>query len=249
MSLDSFEFKNFIKKKNKKVLKTLALTHLTEFYNVRAIIANQKLTATHCKVFNENLLYFFYGRPAYRIGKEKTNTCQKAFHPICFVFDFDKIKKIERVFPFDSGGFNFYKKFLHPKSKLEDYQLENELVNINDLINFFYSSEMSYFDDNPKAINTKPFEWAFEVESYYGMISNKAITTDDERNSTIEIQTREEMALRDLKAIIFPKQEETTMRKQLRLLNINCKLETYHLSGITNPNDYFSSIKEIVRNL
>lgn len=249
---EKYKFKNFIKKNThaKRRLKTLSITHVTEFYNIRDIFDCEGLNPTPCKVFNEDLLYFFYGRPAYRYGKDGVNCSQKAYHPLCLVFELKDLECIDRVYPFDSGGFNYYKDFINTRSPLDYFELERSIEGINDLISFFYKSSSDYYDCCPKPIDSSSFELAFELESYYGMITQGGITADDERNSAIEIQTKNKVALKKLKAIIFPQQKESIIREILKELGVTkCKIEPYYLTGITNPNDYFGEIKRIIRGL
>lgn len=249
---EQYKFKNFIKERSPDKLRhqLLPITHVTEFYNITNILDSDGLIPTPCDIFNEDLLYFFYGRPSYRYGKQAVNCPQNAFHPLCLVFDLTDLSSIDRIYPFDSGGFGHYNKYVHPNSSLEKFELANNVEGIDDLISFFYKSSSDYFDCLPMHIDPGIFEIAFDVESYYSMITQRGVTGDDERNSAIEIQTRNKVQLKKLKAIIFPKSAESIIRTILDHLGVtDCKIAPYFLSGITNPNDYFGEIKRIIREL
>ena len=48
----------------------LPLMHSTTCENAENILENNLLSATHCGVFGTDLLYFFYGKPAYRVSSK-----------------------------------------------------------------------------------------------------------------------------------------------------------------------------------
>lgn len=52
------------------VAKRLAWCHTTDAFRLRKIIAEGAFSPSHCDVFDEDLLYFFYGRPAFRRGNQ-----------------------------------------------------------------------------------------------------------------------------------------------------------------------------------
>jgi hypothetical protein len=64
----------------------LPLVHTTEYFRLASIQASNMLQTDHCSIFKEPLLYFFYGRPAYRDSSQTTPTRDVGFYPICFVF-------------------------------------------------------------------------------------------------------------------------------------------------------------------
>src|SRR5688572_24122883 len=83
---------------------TLPVVHSMSGYRFEKIWQNGRIESEECDVFvGENLNYFFMGRPAYKVGSRE----QDAEHwqlPCCFIFDYQSIGSIKRVFPFDSGA-------------------------------------------------------------------------------------------------------------------------------------------------
>jgi hypothetical protein len=57
------------------------------------MLEGDTLEPYECDVFNERLIYMFYGRPAYR-AKDGNNARLEFEWPIVFIFDPDKITGI-----------------------------------------------------------------------------------------------------------------------------------------------------------
>src|SRR3954452_19547101 len=84
----------------------LPLVHTTRCEILPYIVASHELRSVNlCDVFNEHLIYFFYGRPAYRhaLGSDPSGNLDLC--PVCFVFKPHTIGgAVKRVFACDSGG-------------------------------------------------------------------------------------------------------------------------------------------------
>lgn len=188
MTKSNTRFNDFIKK-HPSLEKILPLIHTTDGYSGRDIIDNKELCPDMCPVFNENLLYFFYGRPAYRVGDTKNATSQICFMPVCFVLKPEAVSSIKRIFPFDSGAFNrnMFEKYMHPKMKKEDFFLDISLDMASRVVSFFYGSNYKYYSGEVQQPEIPCDQ--FEVESYYQLIADKNKTDHDDRCSTIELQT------------------------------------------------------------
>jgi hypothetical protein len=97
-------FSDYIQKQEM-VPNELPMVHTTEYFRLPSIQSSNTLQASACKVFGEPLLYFFYGRPAYRDASQTSPTRDVGFYPICFVFRPGTIAKgAKRLYPFDSGA-------------------------------------------------------------------------------------------------------------------------------------------------
>ncbi len=104
----------------------LPLVHTTEYFNLASIRASHTLQASNCNIFKEPLLYFFYGRPAYRDSSQTSPTRDVGFYPICFVFQPDTVcKKVKRLYPFDTGAsqHGLYEPAIKRAEALTDYQV------------------------------------------------------------------------------------------------------------------------------
>src|SRR4051794_32489580 len=94
----------FLTKKNLPSDLSLPWVHSASAASLFKILEDEKLLAMECNVFGgEKLVYFFIGRPAYKMpAVESPSEWQM---PVAFVIRFDKPPPIKRVFPFDSGAF------------------------------------------------------------------------------------------------------------------------------------------------
>lgn len=175
----------------------LPLVHTTSLYSFEALCEDGSISPTHCRHFNEEMIYLFYGRPAYRT--ESAEFSDLSFNwPIVFVFDPDKIKGIKAVYPFDTGAFflKLYKRFFSTKSDVSDFKLPASLDYAEKLVGTFYSTTEEYLrGKSTKNTNIPPFN--FEAEgiqrlsrepSFTVQVSNDKISRD-ERSSSIEVQT------------------------------------------------------------
>lgn len=183
----------------------LPLTHMTDAYTLRDISAVNRLTPTDCAIFQEPLLYLFYGRPAYRVASQQRNSGLDAYWPVCFVLKSDNVVP-SRVYPFDTGAFEDgrFDDYRHHGMIKEDFELEPDPSSPGRLINLFWPDARSYFDNRASLVpDTDPFD--FEAKYYRELIGTRANRPFDERHSAIEIQSRSPIRLADnLVAIIVP---------------------------------------------
>lgn len=175
---------------------SLPLTHTCDSYSFRAIIESSQISTAHCKVFKETLVYFFYGRPAYRPSSwnRKIRRSNLAFLPCSIVLRANAISKPKRVAPFDTGAFKrgLYDDFLHKDMEMEDFLLEPSMKMPPLVVGKFYESNVNYYYGRPAMVSIPPVE--FEVQSYYDIISHGSAYADD-RGSAIEIQSDQLLTL------------------------------------------------------
>lgn len=66
----------------------LPIMHSCDGFDCESIIEDMYLKPTMCPVFNEELLYFFYGKPSYPVGeKEQYNRTDELCCPVCFIIE------------------------------------------------------------------------------------------------------------------------------------------------------------------
>lgn len=89
----------------------LPLVHNTTGLNFRNIIDNDELSTKNCSVFKKDLLYLFYGRPAFKVSQGSPINNDSTVKPVCFLIKADAIKSFECIYPFDSGAYmgGYYK--------------------------------------------------------------------------------------------------------------------------------------------
>lgn len=169
--------------------KPLPLAHMTDAYLFRDIMDMSALAPTPCTVFEEEpLLYFFYGRPAYRAAVQAQSNGLDAYAPVCIVLKPDAALP-HRIYPFDSGAFHhkLLADFTHHRMRKEDFELDGALDMPGRLVNLFWSNEQSYFN-NRNVSNYVPDAMEFEAKSYQELIRFKGKGDFDDRASAIEIQ-------------------------------------------------------------
>ena len=63
----------------------MPLTHVCQEYFFREILATKQLKPSSCQVFSEELLYFFYGKPAYTPKTDGVAVDASGLAPVCLV--------------------------------------------------------------------------------------------------------------------------------------------------------------------
>src|ERR1017187_7070133 len=218
----------------------LPLTHICEAFDFRNIAVTQQLATSPCNVFaGEHLLYFFYGKPAYRPFRENAATSNLAFMSVCILLKPEALRRPKRVAPFDTGAFQngLFKDQMHPKMKLDDFLLDPTYDMPARVVGRFYDSNKAYYSESPVQITIPPLE--FEAASYYGLISAKATTPTDDRRSTIEVQSDSAIALTTdlVLLIVLPRVflDDSGFRTACSALATDIRMySTYHCS----PREY-----------
>jgi hypothetical protein len=207
----------------------LPFVHITDGYHLPDILEPKCLKVTPCKVFGRDILYMFYGKPAYRTKHSGTNflSCHL---PCAFIFKPDVLSgKIRAVYPFDTGAFfaNMYSAFFHQDSQIEDFMLPPSLTSIKQVVQKFYRSNEEYFHGGSrKNIDIPPMN--FEAEGYLELSrapshpeANSRLRAD-ERASAIEIHFHEDVSLKNsLEACVLPLSflDNVAVKKSLEILN------------------------------
>jgi hypothetical protein len=185
----------------------LPMVHTTEYSRLPSIQTSNTLQANPCKIFKEPLLYFFYGRPAYRDASQIIPTRDVGFYPICFVFRPGTIsKKAKRIYPFDTGAFQagLYQPAIKPTAALADYVVLAVIESARKVVSCFFETEEQYLSNKPK--NGLLFSAAeSDAQSYYDLINGGGDRTCDDRYSAVEIQIAECIDIRQgIMAIVLP---------------------------------------------
>lgn len=185
----------------------LPMVHTTEYFRLGSIQASNSLEVRACKIFNEPLLYFFYGRPAYRDASQIIPTRDVGFYPICFVFRPGSIcKKVKRVYPFDSGASQsgLYEPAIKRTEALTDYPVVAMIESARKIVSSFFETEEQYLSNNPKpGLLFSSAE--SDAQSYYELINGGGDPSCDDRCSAVEIQIAECLDIRqDVMAVVLP---------------------------------------------
>jgi hypothetical protein len=81
---------------------TLPASHLADARDFGAIVSAGALSPRRCEVFEENLVYLFYGGVFYRRSCMPTKAATS--FPVAFLFNPIVLGSVERFYPFDTGG-------------------------------------------------------------------------------------------------------------------------------------------------
>ena len=184
----------------------IGLTHVTDCANLEGIVASQKLEARHCSVFDKNILYLFYGKPAYRRKWDGESTSNLGFARVCFILKDEVSAQAARMLPFDSGAFfGRYRHAFHDMIGVEAFDVD-PAIHPRKIIAAFYHSFSDYFWMQPIAGLKFPLTKTI-VDSYYKLITGGLKEAFDDRCATIELQYRESLPLAGhVAAVIAPNQ-------------------------------------------
>lgn len=227
-------------------LPILPLCHTCEAIDFRQIMRENKLDVTECPHFNNQpLLYFFYGKPAYRTAKDDQATSANAFLPVAILVRSELQQGLERIAPFDTGAYGMYSRHTHPKMQCEDFLLAPNLSTPGRVVSRFFGTNKNYFDGTPTRIVIPPLE--FEAFSYQELIHDKSSTQYDDRRNLIELQFSESLSLdANVLLVVLPGIFLDIAEVQATLVN-RWKAEIRHYrTHHGNPRDYVSDIYGLV---
>jgi hypothetical protein len=180
----------------------LPLIHATNAYSFNQICDDGELKADDCDVFNRKTLYFFYGRPAYRTAKGRIGFQAKWSWPIVFVFHPEVLRQVEAVYPFDTGAFHlkYYREFFDDRQELREFDMGNQVQVASKCVSAFYRSNEEYFR-NYSTKNVEIDEQDFFAGGVEALLKATQLASPedpsprDERSTSIEVQTRQELSL------------------------------------------------------
>lgn len=197
-------FQDYLVQHNTAGAKPLPLTHCTSGGIGLDILAELAIRPTHCDVYGADLLYLFYGRPAYKPLQGLGASTLAETAPICLVLDPTVLDAAVRILPFDSGGFERYRPFVGPSLSLPDFELEPNADAPLRLIRAFFETSSNYYVQEPNSALT--FAASDREAAAYGrLIADPSICHDDDRRGTIEVQIAAPVSLPDaLRALIAP---------------------------------------------
>jgi hypothetical protein len=167
-------------------------THVCDVVALSAILAQNELRPTPCDVFAENLVYVFYGRPAFRPKSSTHGTSFYHSFPTCMIFDLKELGAApKRVYPFDTGAFSGdrYKTVLNTGLKRDDFLLEPSLDSAGRIVSHYFGSNGAYFrgQSGPAVSLDDPIH----VEALGNLYASYGKRTDspyDDRCLTVELQ-------------------------------------------------------------
>lgn len=230
----------------------LPMVHTTEYHRLASIRASNALQPHDCKIFNEPLLYFFYGRPAYRDSSQTTPTRDVGFYPICFVFRPGTIgKKAKRLYPFDTGAsqYGFYEPAIKRADALGGYEVGAVPESARRIVRCFFETDEQYLSNKPK-LGLSFASGENQAQSYYDLINGGGDPNCDDRCSAVEVQIAEHIDVHDgIIAVVLPNcfLEDKALRKTL-VKDWRVKLLPYYADVGMRPLEFHGTIRHLIRN-
>lgn len=225
----------------------LPLVHSTKSLNIRDLIECAKLEPSKCDVYNEELLYFFLGRPSYR-WERPNGTPQDWELPTCFVFDDIKDLTVRRILPFDSGA-HAQKRYPSYIQNIKRKNFETTLPDSAErVVSAFFGSFKKYVEGNPKNRSDIENEFSLgpldaEVLAIAELAGDRSAPGIDDRRFSIEVQTLEgiDFAVVPPSAVILPTPYLKDARVRAALARWNAQIITYDTFGLSLES-YFGQI-------
>jgi hypothetical protein len=171
------------------------------------IVSASELRTAKCGVYNEDLLYTFYGRPAYKPNAGTLNTSLASFRPICFLLRPTALGNIKRVVPLDTGALDrgVFSRYVTRMMTKDRFELPNTIEGAAKFVKAFFDDNKRYYFGQ---IHPSP---AFEptdllAEAYCAIVADKGTSEVDDRRSTIEVQFSDSISLNpaNVMAIVLP---------------------------------------------
>lgn len=191
------------------VAEELPLVHITRCEILPYIVANHELrSTTKCDVFDEYLIYLFYGRPAYRsaLGSEPSGNLDLC--PVAFVFKPYTIGHLaKRVFACDSGGVQrgYFENHLHPPDR-DEMQLDTTLDSACKLVSLIFGDNSRYFLGKANAAVPLAFAPGSPAARFHALLTDTGAIAGDDRRSAVEVQMDSPLVLdHHLLYVVLPK--------------------------------------------
>ena len=177
---------------------TLPILHSCEAIVLDKILSDQKLLTNKCDVFEEDLLYAFYGIPSYRKTMEKA-TSNPSHYPVCFILDYAFIPDVDQLFPFDTGAFSkipsVKKDHFHESIDISQLELLADIEDAKKVVEKFYFSNENYIRQRPQLAIDKVSILNAVAYGYASLIHNTSLTNYDTRVATIELIYKQQIEL------------------------------------------------------
>lgn len=208
--------------------KALVWCHTTSAYFFREMVESGECRLRPCKFFHEDLLYFFYGRPAYRLDDEPM--AKAASQPVVLLFHPDLVDTGKRLFPFDSGAFHekLLDRWMHPEMRLSAFALRCAMEGALRFVAAFFDSNDNYLRTRVRG-DIKKHGGDFEVHALVRMFVAAADGNPqqpaDDRRMAMELQLDRAIPLRsaDLVGVIYP--DELDESDWFRSFRSGCRQE------------------------
>lgn len=222
----------------------LPLFHSCEGFSGMEILKDGMLKVQKCKVFNKDLLYFFYGKPSYPVAEKFSEKRTDPFYcPVCFVVNPERVS-IYNAYPFDTGAFDAkkYSDFFPRGVKLENYKLNNNLEAIQSYISVMFDNNENYIDG--KCIRSE-YDLA-EINILINMLNANGSFDIDERANTVEVILDNSVTIKDVvECVILPNNIMRDRNVKNFFDKYHIKYKTYRFRTLTKAERYYEAVFQL----
>lgn len=253
--LRDYSLAEFLAEQSTNFKSALPLVHSSESKNLLTIIREGKIAVTACDTFtDENLAYFFHGRPSYRKTYDRPKDWQL---PFVLVLKSACLLNIRRIYPFDSGALfsgrlPSYLSGFEP----EGYQLGaqgNAAIDL--IIDIFFGSDADYLQGKARVSDEIKHRRKLgirhsEIEALCAMYNRDQVTADD-RSLAIEIQSDVDVSIIEhLIGIVMPRPyfDDKALKARLRTINKSIEIRQYDVWPLSTEG-YMATIYGLVKDI
>lgn len=198
-------FADFIGKYSPASGNAMHLVHCTTARQSLQVLQDRNLSPSLCKAYRADLLYMFYGRPAYKPADGLAPSGIVDLAPVCLIVDPAVLDAAVRILPFDSGGFARYTNVLGPGLNLTQFELGKDHSAPLRLVRAFYQTNANYYEQRPTLGESALAFSNITPRAYARLIADQSIREVDDRCGTIEVQFDAPISLRTaLRAVVGP---------------------------------------------
>lgn len=189
----------------------MPMVHATQAQHAIEILKQGKLDPRQCKVFSEDLSYFFYAKNAYKVDGH-VGTTAPALAPVVFIFNTPAT--FHMCHAFDTGAANrkMYDSFFAmktPMQQIEVGKIGTTEQSLRSAISALYGSNRAYITeetDQLAKISVPPT--SFDLQQLVALLKDDAWTASfDDRRRTFEIQLSSSIVVDEstLRALVYPR--------------------------------------------
>ena len=244
--------KRLVEKNSNQLPSTLSLVHGTTAYDLRQILRDGFLKANLCEVVKEEVVFTFYGRPAYRVKDSGVPLNQTVNAPAYLLLNKHLLKEALTGFPFDSGAFanEFYNHFIGDEQKLESFKFDPSENAVRALLECYFENNNQYLRNNPlRAPNVS--EGEFEATVLANLFNRTNLNQPvDDRASTIEIGLGNDIVIsnENIEAIIIPEQFADSGDIGSKIKELDIELYFYDFVNGYSWDQYIALILSLIKN-
>lgn len=237
----------------------LPLVHMTLAGHARDIIDAGRIQARRCRVFERDLVYFFFGKPAYRYKGDLEKEDLVYRFPAAFLLDPAKVGH-HHVYPFDTGAakLGLYRD-ADQTLGIVDYELMPDQTSPQRMLQWAFHDVDAYMRSDVKGELTGGVPEFDQVTQSFERIARRARPGTnlegryDGRAVSIEVATNQDVSLGDaVDCVILPEafleSKGKTNRVAIDSLNgLGVETLTYEWAPHRTPHSYKSEIEALIR--